>query len=386
MSTQGAPDRIYSALNPLVMDGTLTPHQADRVYQAVGRETTGSPAAGTGGSGGVGVTGNRLDRPPLLAAVSVLSAGLLAMAYFVGAVIDESNDIGWKSVILMLGTALVVAAAAGAWFVLLRGSAWSGWVSGVLGALGFGALAFSLVVMWDSDAAVYLSGILMLVGGAAGFWFLKGQLYTLVAVFGGVLVLGQIFDDVLSDSGDEGDILSVGIAFLFYGLAVGAAGWFLGARRLLGMVGLSIAGASMFFVIVINAFAVSLASLTSSLDGTEGGGSTPGDVRSDIRVALVLGLVVVVLAALAHAFDGYNGFAVLTFIGATVLPITAIYAWSTDHPARWATGFAVIGALGLAAVVGLQLDRRTPAPPHGYAGQPMGPDHGTDPHSDTISR
>jgi hypothetical protein len=139
-------------------------------------------------------------------------------------------------------------------------------------------------------------------------------------------------------------------------------------------------------VIVINAFAVSLASLTSSLDGTEGGGSTPGDVRSDIRVALVLGLVVVVLAALAHAFDGYNGFAVLTFIGATVLPITAIYAWSTDHPARWATGFAVIGALGLAAVVGLQLDRRTPAPPHGYAGQPMGPDHGTDPHSDTISR
>ena len=60
-------------------------------------------------------------------------------------------------------------------------------------------LTFSILVLGsdDADALVYVTGLLMLAGGAAGFWFLKGQLYAVVAVFGGLLVLGQIFSDTL---------------------------------------------------------------------------------------------------------------------------------------------------------------------------------------------
>jgi drug/metabolite transporter (DMT)-like permease len=174
MTTQGGQDRFYAALNPLVMDGTLTPQQADRVYQAVRQETAISPTGpAVAASGG-------WDRQRIFAAGSVLAAGLLATAYVVGTVVDERKDTTWKSTVMMIGTSLVVAAAAAAWLFLLRNATWSRWVSGLLGALGLAGLAFSLLVMWGSDAAVYITGIVMLAGGAAGFWFLKGQLYTLV--------------------------------------------------------------------------------------------------------------------------------------------------------------------------------------------------------------
>lgn len=378
MNTTATRDRLFSSLNPLVMDGTLTPGQADAVYRAVGNDQSAArPDQGTQG----------WDRPRLVAAVTVLAAGLLATAYVTAAVVDEGKGLGWKSTVLLLAVIAVVSTAAAVWFTLLKRQAWSSWLSGVLGALALAALSFALLILWDPDALVYVAGLLMLSGGAAGFWFLRGQLFAVVAVVGGVLVLGQIFSDTLSSSADEGDALTIGIAFLFYGLVVTAAGWLLPCRRLLGVIGLGIGGVAMFTVMVVNAAAVAFAMAFSDpqFSGPDVGGPSVGSIRSDIRVALILGLVVVVLAALAHAYDGYVGFAILAFIGAAVLPVTAIFALNSEHPLRWGAAYAVIASLGLAAIVWLQFQRRTPPAQHGYAGSPMPPGQTHDGRSDTVA-
>ena len=212
--------------------------------------------------------------------------------------LNGSSGTQWKSTTLLLGTAAFVGAAAAVWLLLLEGNGWSTWVSGVLGAVALAGLTFSILVLGsdEADALVYVTGLLMLAGGAAGFWFLKGQLYTVVAVFGGLLVLGQIFSDTLDSGADEGDALSVGIAFLFYGLVVAAAGWFFSCRRLLGVIGLFIGGFAMLAVMLVNAAALALAVAFSdpALAGNDFGGPSSDSVRSDIRVALLLGLLVVI--------------------------------------------------------------------------------------------
>lgn len=377
MNTPAGQDRLYASLNPLVLDGTLTPQQAERVYRAINDEPTASPTPETHAG---------WDRPRLFAALTVLATGLMATAYIVAVVVDGSDHSGWKSTLLLLATAAVVAAVAAAWLLLLQHSTWSAWVSGTLGAVALAGLTLAIVVLGgDKDVLVYLTGVLMIAGGAAGFWFLKGQLYTVVAVLGGLIVLGQIFSNSLDESSDQGDALTVGIAFLFYGVAVAAIGWFFSCRRLVGVIGLFIGGFSMLVVMLVNAAAL-LFAVTVSDPTLAGSSRHPDSVQSDIRVALLFGLIVVVLAALAHAYDGFVGFAVLAFLGALVLPASAIYSWHSEHPIRWGIGFAFVAAVGLAAIVGLQLDRRTPTPHQGYAGQPMDPSQGRDPHTDTIAR
>ena len=172
MNSPAGQDRLYASLNPLVMDGTLTPHQADRVYSAVGAAGAGPAAPATAGASG-------WDRSRLFAALTVLAAGLLATAYLVATVVNGSSGTQWKSTTLLLGTAAFVGAAAAVWLLLLEGNGWSTWVSGVLGAVALAGLTFSILVLGsdDADALVYVTGLLMLAGGAAGFWFLKGQLY-----------------------------------------------------------------------------------------------------------------------------------------------------------------------------------------------------------------
>ncbi len=233
------------------------------------------------------------------------------------------------------------------------------WTAGVLGALALAALAFGLVVLWDADVLTYVAGLLMVAGGVAGFWILEGQLFAAVAVIGGALVLGQAASDVIS-GGDPGSsvALSVGVAFLVYGLVVAAAGWRFGCRRLLGMLGLGIGLTSMIVVIYVDAvyFAFSVAVTNQSSTGINGPDAT--SIRSDIRVAMVLGLLIAVLAALAHAYTSFVGFAVLSLVGAAVVPVSAVVTLSGQHPLRWSMAFGVAGTLALAAAVGVQLQRR----------------------------
>jgi hypothetical protein len=362
MSTEGGHDRLYASLNPLVMNGTLTPQQADEVYRAVG-------SAGVEGESG-GEIAAGWDRARLLAAVAVLAGGLLGAPYLISAGIVSDAGPAWKTVLGLVGVTLVLAAGAAVLLLLLKGRPWAGWVAGVLGASALAAFAIGIVVLWDHDALFYLTGVIMLLGGAAGFWFLKGQLYTVVAVIGGSVLLAQVFSDTVN-GGDEGDVLTIGIGFLVYGLVVGAAGWRFSCRHLVGMLGVSIGLLSMFLVMVVNATALALAAAFS--DPSLRQDTDVSSARTDIRVALILGLLMAVVAALAHAYTGYVGFAVLGYTGAAVLPFTAVLATQTAHPVRWAGALGLLGVAALAVALGLQFDRRGPGTP-AYAAQPTQPD------------
>ena len=369
-------NRLFASLNGLVVDGTLTPHQADQVYRAVA--STGPHASAAPGATDAGASG--WNRQRLLAALGVLGAGLLATAYIVAASVDSEQDFGWKTTVLMAGVTVVLAAGAAVAYAQLRHRAWAPWLAGVLGALALAAFAFALVVLWDPEGLIYLAGALMLLGGVAGFWSFGGQLFAVVAVVGGGVLLGQVFSDSLSGGGDggSGDVLTVGLGFLLYGVAVAAAGWRFSCRRLLGVIGLGLAVVSMLVVIYLETVLFSL--VVAFGDGP--GRPDRSSLHADIRTAMALGLGAAVLATLAHAWTAYSGFAVVAFSGAALLPVSAIAALNGQHPLRWAITFAVVGTVGVAAALLTQLDRNGPAA--APAGQPLTPDDPMDPHADVI--
>ncbi|MEP6667453.1 MAG: hypothetical protein ABJA81_13485 [Nocardioidaceae bacterium] len=376
MNAQGGPtDSLYSSLNPLVSDGTLTPHQADRVYRAV---NVGAPAYAEAEGFGSPAAASGWQRPRLAAAGAILAAGLLGTAFAEASVVTGQKGFDWKMLVVLVAVTLLLGAASAGAFLLLHGRLYATWLAGALGALALASLAFSLIVLWDPDAFVYVAAVLMLAGGVAGYWFLKGQLFAVVAVVGGALLLGQIFSDVLSggSSDNSSDVLLVGIGYLVFGLVVAAAGWRFDTRHVLGVIGIGISLTAMALVIYVNAtlYAFSRAFAgTGSID--DGSSSSLSSVRSDIRVAMILGLIVAILAALAHAHTGYVGFAILAFLGAAVIPVSAIASLQTQHPLRWAGAFLVVGGLALFGLLGMQVVRRpksSPPPPPGWAGPEAG--------------
>ncbi len=362
MSLLRRPDALVDTLDPLVRDGTLTPSQADRVYQAMrGSRWRRTPAATT-------ETGWEQSR--VWAAVSVLAAGSLGACYLLAANVDEAEGFGWKTLLILLGVSTVLGLAAAAFAVVLHARPWARWAAGVLGALSLAAFAVGLLVLWDPDMLVYVAGLLMLAGGAAGYWFLTGPMFTVVAVAGGALVLGQAANDVISGGNPGSSVaLEVGVAFVVYGLVIAAAGWRLQCRHLLGMLGLGLGLTSMLVVIFVDAvyFAFFMAVRDQSLPGIHGADAS--SIRSDIRVAMVLGLIIAALAALAHAYTSYAGFAVLAGAGAAVVPVIALVTLNGEHPLPWSIAFGVVGTVALVAVVAAQLDRRRPRPAYGVVGR-----------------
>lgn len=360
-------DDLFRVLNPLVSERTLAPHQADAVYRALSASSARAVQPGSEDRPG-------WQRPRLLATLAILALGLLVAGYSLGSTVDFEDGFSWKGTLLVLGASAVAAAVAAAYFTILTERPWAAFVRNAFAGIALAGFAASLTIMWEPEALVYVAGAVMLLGGAVGYWLTRGVVLALVAGLGGAVLLAQIFDDTLSGGGDDtGDILMVGIAFLVYGLLFAAVGWFTSHRHLLGVVGSGAAVLSMLVVIVANSFLLALQLELGDSGTADGGSGGPdlSDLRSDIRVAMLLGIAAAVLAAAAHAYSGAVGFVVVAFIGAAALPSIGIAATQTDHPIRWAAGLLLVGTIGAGAVVALQvLERRSPG--HSAAPPPAG--------------
>ncbi len=246
---------------------------------------------------------------------------------------------------------LFLAAAAAATHFLLRDRPYARLVTSVLAAFALLALVTTIAATWDADGLVYLGGVLLLVGGAAGYWYLKGHVFVPVAVLGGAVLLSQVLSDTMDGSDfSSGTVLTVGMLFLVYGLVVAGAGWRFSCRNLAAMLGGGIALAAMWltvFVIGTAALFVGVAAQLSD-DGGPSTGSSVDDARTDMRIAMVLGLLVALALILLYAYTSYSRYLVLAFLGAVSLPATAVALSRPDHPLRWSILFAVLGAIAAA--------------------------------------
>ncbi len=379
---QGHADPLFESLNPLVKRGSLSPAQADEVYRAVsdGRRETGTPAKETVATG--------WHRPRLLAAVCVLGVGLMFAAVWMASITADgggagaggaSDDFNWKSFVVMGVVSVLLAAAAAASYVLLAASTTARLVTSVLAAIALLSLVVTVVSTWDADALVYLGGLALLLGGVGGYWFVRGEALIGVAILGGVVLLGQLLSDTIdgSDPG-SGTVLTVGMIFLAYGLVVAAAGWRFSCRTVAAMLGLGLALVAMWLtVVVIGLSAVYLGISAEFGAGPQSGGRD--DVRTDARIAMVLGLLVAVGLVLAYVYTTYPGYLVLAFLGAALLPSTTAGVTMSEHPIRWATAFAVIGAAAAAVPLAMFLRAARPQPsypPHPGPPPPGYPQHG----------
>ena len=360
-----ARNSLYDSLSALVHNGTLAPHQADAVHRALDE----SAARGTASRGDDG-----WQRHRLASGLAYLAAGLLATAYLVAASLPGSEDFQWKVLLVVVAVAGVLTAAAAA--LVLRGdrSSTGTETAAVLASLGLAAVAFAVLVLWEPDRLLYVTAVVLLVGGVAGYWRLGGSPFAVAAAVGGGLLLIQIFRDTLDGDteGRTGWILLVGIAFWAYGVVVAAVGWRLACRRVLGLLGLGVAVAAMALVIYVNATFYALANAFGPDGSGPVDGLTLGDVRSDINLAMLFGLVAAVLAALAYAYSGDRGFALIAFLGAAILPVSGILSMRSEHPIRWAGVLGVCATVALAAgLLGL-IGRRRPSIPGAAAGGPGG--------------
>ena len=377
------PDPLIESLNPLVRRGTLTSAQADEVYRAVRSD----PRAPTSGGGEEMPPVERGWQPTrLLAGLCVMGATLLLAALLIAAANSEESlssgaragdDFNAKAFSLMVLITLFLAVAAAGSHLLLRDRPYARLVTSALAAFTLLAIVTTVGATWDGDGLVYLGGVLLLLGGAAGYWYLKGLVFVPVAVLGGAVLLAQVLSDTLDESdASSGTIMTIGMSFLVYGLVVAAAGWRFSCRNLAGMLGGGIALAAMWLTVVSIGFASLVVGLTQVPPGAGGpsGGPSPDDARTDLRIAMVLGLVVALALVFVYAYTSYSGYLVLAFLGAVSLPGTAVALSRPDHPLRWSILFAVVGAIAAAGPIavlwrqlrqGRQQPGQTGPPPSG---------------------
>ena len=375
MSTpMAATDPIFAALDPLVRDATLTPSQADRVYAAV---TTAIPHTYRSSDDGRLPTTGSGSQAPWFVALATLGAGLVMAAFWVSAALSGGADFAWKTFLAMLAVVAASTATAAASHVLLAGRRVGRWMTGVFGTLAWLTLPLSVMVTWSDDVWIYLGGSAMATAGAAGYWFLRSHPAALLAAFGGLVIVIQAFSDTIDTESGLGDILTSGVALMIYGLAVAGAGWRFGCRNTTGLAGGAIAVAAMFYVMVW------LGTAGAFMAGGFGESDvTLVDIRSDIRIALFLGLAVAVALVAAHAITQHVGYLIEAFTAASVLPFVGILSGRVEHPLRWAFAFGLLGAVVLAMAVWGLLRRGEPGRhPVGPAREPRTASRGTPPPS-----
>ncbi|MBA2699217.1 MAG: hypothetical protein H0U61_10690 [Nocardioidaceae bacterium] len=359
-------NRLFDSLNPLVQRQVLSPRQADEVFRAVSAESSvgarTEPAEAPGwersrGWAGLVVFGAVL----LVAALAVASTHAREPLRQTLNGDAGSSGFNGKAFTIMVAITVVLAAAAAANHLLLARRPYAGLVTSALAALALLSLASTLTSTWDQSALVYLSAVVLLAAGIAGFWYLNGLAFVPVAVLGGLLLVGQLLSDLLD--GDElgtGTVMTVGMLVLAYGLVVVAAGWAFPCRTLTTMLGGGIALAAMWFTILTLGFVGIFTRISTdvSLDPANSGPQlSPDDIRTDIRIAMFLGVVVGLGLVAAFVYTSYRGLLVLSLIGVTAVVASGVGFTAIDHPMRWAIGFAVVGTLVAVGSLGAQVGR-----------------------------
>jgi hypothetical protein len=343
------PDRVVTALDPLVRDGTLPPSVADRVYQAV---TAGLPPE-EADDGRVPASPPGWHESRLLAGVAGLGTGLILAAFGICLLLADWNDFSWKVFLALVGVVAGSAAAGAACWLLLAGRRHRLWLAGVFGSVALLTAAATIVVEWETEAAVYSGGALMVAGGVAGYRWLRSHPATLVAAFGGLLILAQLLTDLIGDGVGDGDITTTGFAFMCYGVAVAGAGWRFACRHTTGLAGGAVALVSLFVTIWV-------LMLVPAFDFDAPPGRRFDDVRGDIRMMMLLGVLIAVALVVAYALTGHVGFLVEAFVGAAVLPFFGVVSSTAIHPLRWAFAFGLLGAISVAVAVVLLRQRGEP--------------------------
>jgi hypothetical protein len=342
------PDPLFASLDPLVRDGTLNGEQARRVYRQLsesdGTRTSMLPVAAEDSNA-------PLDRRGLATAAGLLGAGVVISGLLLSASLAESNGLHWKTFLPMLAITLGFAGAAvlTRWPLGLR-RGMADLLTGVLVTLAVLSLGVTMLAPQAIGVVVYLAALVLLLGGIGGYWFLQRDVVIVAAIAGGALLLGRILSDTLNFSQDDtsGPVLMVGVLFLLYGVVVVAAGWRFSCRDLAGLIGSVIAVVSMHVVAVVLLFVGFLTAVTSQ---GRGASSPYADARGDLKVALVLGLFAAAAVAGLFAYTRRPGYALVSFIGAALLPLLVAIGLSASHPLRWSLGYAFVGGLIVAAAV-----------------------------------
>lgn len=372
---QSPPDPFFASLDSLVHDGTISGEQAARVYAV----TTPPSHLAAPGSTGVAESGSV---PRLMVALGIFAAALVASGFLVTSNLISTHGFEWKTFLPM--AAITIALGAGSlanWALTTRDTA-SHVFTGTLATLSVVGVGITINAPWDHVWLVYLAGIVMFLGGVAGFWFLRSDSLIVAAAVGGLVILGQgLSDTIFSGSdGGSGDILLAGVFVTLYGVVFAAAGWLFSCRNLAAMIGGILALGSMVVVVLtLSIFSAIFFAFAGSGVGQGGGGGGRGfsanDVSGDARIAMILGLVVSLLLAGVYAYTRYNGFAFLSFIGALLLPGLVTTVNAREHPLRWGVGVAGVGGLIVLAVVasrflaGPRAESRSQQPP-AYPGAP----------------
>lgn len=345
-------DPLFDALDPLVRAGTLRPDQATAVLHAVTPVLAG--------------TGAWSLRERTSAALAVLGAAMALGGVAVS--VAAQSGFEWKLFLASVAGIAVIAGAAVAVRVLLPSSAAVDWIGGVLTALAVLATGGLILRLGEDTAGTdYAAGVLMIVLGCLGYLVLRHSALTLPVIAGLLTLVMAVLLDVVDADPQPGDgtVLMIGLALAGVGVVVAVGGWFLPSRNVTAMIGGAIAVLSMLGTIYFLA-------LFLQLSGIGGGPRRLAGVSDDIWTAMAVGLLACVGLASLHAATQYAGYAALAVLGVTALPVAAVAAAGSDHPARWSVAlaataaFVVVGSMAPTLLARRQLATGRWQPPAGH--------------------
>jgi hypothetical protein len=327
-------------------------------------QPVGSPAGHSPSSRSVR---DALTPPRSLGSAAVAAAGVVFGAFVVVVSLSSNRGFEWKTFLTM--AALTICFAAGAAISWLDSGRLvpASRLTGMLGALAVVSLGLLIVSSWDGTGWVYVSSLVMIAAGAAGYWALRESLLTLPVVLGAVIFISQAYSDIATgDDSGTGTVLTFGIVQVVLGAVIVAAGWPFACRHITGALGSIVAVTAMVLVLIV----IGIASLLVRAFAGGGLGSEFDHSDRDLWIALIIGIAVSLAVALLGAVSGLDRYLVIAFTGATLCTLIGVVTVAHQHPLRTAVVFAVVAGLVVAAAVLGDRIYPKPSAPAPYADGP----------------